>query len=1390
MNRSTLLWCLFVGFLGCLPSWAKAQDGDATLHILRPLIHADREKAEICLEFDHVLDKTSHARIVAAVHLENEGKSQAQAPQNISLDGNNLCVLNLEHQHNYRITVAGVRGEKGEKLSETYGLSFTVPDRHPSVAFINTTSDNGLIRWHDNNPMLRTVNMGLIHVELYRITEIAAMGDAWRQRLQTTLAPSESVYFAKHNGQLIAQQDVELKTIPNKDVEQDIKLNVPSSDLGPGLYLVVASEQPLDDKPKKKKKSSLAPMAAQWLLRSELVVRAIQGKGGYYILTERKDPVVIEPGLRVMIQDQNQKIVVEGRSDASGVTFLPLSAADKNNGTTLIGVTEKGEVAFADIKTDKADAFVLPSLDATLIMDKNFYAPGAPIHVALGAHDIHGQLLPMTKSFLQIQRPDHSIYSSHPVPDNQKAPTIISMTAPSLDELWILSWVQSDGTVIAQTPLHVTSNKQAPHFEMEADHPMLPDDGEANILIKSLGNDGRPIPYLKGEVSVQWIVPDTFISVLKEYTFGWREPNPSEKHAIATFITDDKGVAHISALLKPPAGAAPLRAAFLTVAGDHASGIVGSSSLTLYVRPKNDIVGVKAETLDNQFSENSLARFSVIAVDANGKRQDVDELSYRILEEGRQFDWYPSDGRWDYKPLRQERRLGGAPFSISANDENIIEWPVTAGDYRLEITDAEGALLAQMNFSAGWGKSTKDLSVFHPLPLTSDHELLRVGQTETIHFNLPKPSLVTVVLADDSVREVQHVFKSEGENTIHFTPQQDWGTHLHVSINAVNVDLRGQSVLPLQLAKQTLPALPKTFPAVDVTPLAADADIPSILKVNDSVVLLLDLKNNSLTPYHYTLTSSPGLVVSDLKKDVTSLGAGQHKTISLSLKATQAGDQFVLLDATDAHGNNITRRWPIAIASSQLRFESKEMQKLGPQNTLTYTAPVLSGNQQQSLFIMSIPVQELPHMMSTFLKIKPFRTRDIAQWLEVFHAWQPVLISSGLMTSEASSVYQQERLLQLLARQDMDGGFASMPGQSSDLASTTEALRVLGLDKNDQTQPAFDQAVGWMRHYLENGWFDETERPLRAASYAALATVQHLDTSSLYYFADNTKALPALAAAQLAQAFMAINDRTKAQYWMSIATQESGASMALDIQKVLASNSLTTLEEISSRLEKIQSAELKDIAKSPNSLMDFLQTVVTMNDRSSSWHVAINGIDQKSPGLWIEDVSEKPITIRNISKKILYVLSVSKNEDKALTSSIRRRLFLPNGIEVTGPQAFDHDKTYIMVLEGNSPKDARGTITLHDEASALLSPISCAFNNELSVDNSLSWIKQLSLTPVTACEVGGHGIHAQLNLAQAAAQNMNSISDQSSELSGWRLAYLVKAEWSGNVNLSSPVLSP
>ena len=1382
------LWLLLS--LLALPILGQAQDtGDSTLHVLRPIIHAEQDNAELCLEFDHNIEGADHGHVANSIRLESGGKTIAILPQNISLISTMLCLPALEHRREYRLTVTGLRGSNNEKLVEPYRFSFTIPDRQPALAFLNDLYANGLMRWQDNDPVLRAINVTLAHIELYRITDPALMAEAWRQRLQTTLAPSESSYFARNKGKLVWQGELALGDTPNKAIEQKVPLQTLGTNLPPGFYLVVVSA---DQNKSSQTDNTLAPLAAAWLLRSDLKVRAVHGKNNFYALTEKADASAVIKDVHLMLLDHNQGSLAEARSDNDGFASIPLDEGKSAAAATLLGFTDAGDVDFVDLTQNDDAHFTLPDIEATLTGDKTFYAPGTSADITLSAHNAEGNVLNLTDSKLLILRPDNSLYATLPVGKEETSAVHVTFPVPLGDGIWSLLWQRSDGLKLAENPFHITSNENPPHFEISADRLMLSEDGELNITLKSITEAGKAAAFLPGHLTIRWETPDHVFPGYEGYFFGSGATENKITQPLVSFITDDKGMDQIHLNLTPPADMGSLHTAIINLESDLIAGASAPAPLQLPVKPKDFIIGIKPLAHDAMYAENSLAHFDIIALDTEGKRRDVDGLTYQIYEEGRSFDWYQAEGRWDYKPLQQQRRIGGSTLTLKADGSNLIDWPVTAGTYRLEIANANGTILARKSFSAGWGLTKTDETSSAPLLLTVDPVLNHIIK---INFKLDHPALITAVIADDHIRKIVHQLTAAGDNTLSITADPGWDNSVRISVEAHEAGdsgLRaiGQIIVPLTVVQpKTTDASKGVSSNIDTSllPLSISSLMPSFLKLGDTIDLDVTLKNNTTLneTYHYNLSALNGLKVLSPTTGSVVLNAGQSRNLFFTVNAVQATMSDIKLEVSGSHNNRMNHTWPLTVTGNPLKFSNSFEETLAPKQSWSSASTQKPDHQPhtkaeaETLFLSPEPLFDFPQILTNALEVHAATTRELANQLGLLRLTHDFILQANVMQEPELTMRQHETLLRLLARQKTDGGFPNMASDNdATLLSTAAALTSMSRLDNPLTKTAEDDAANWLKRHLDNSWFDEKERPERAAAYAALAASDQLDVANLHYFSDTSadKVLPPLAALQLSAAFSKNNDADKARFWLKAAHIEKGSpDIDANLLPLLAENTFFNAEDLIPSLAKLS----QDVSKKP--LSDFetmarlIRAIASLQNRAGPWRVTLNNNEQNLKNIYAGVLPEKSalLTVHNPLDRALYLAKATsaKNLPNG-DSEFTRHIYLLNGIAIMDTDELHRDQTYLVVLEGPwSDSDNPEPLLVHDNPEPALHIASCSVGHDIETNDSLAWIKGLNLTAKVVCEKAGAGIDAVLTHTDGDQKN-------------WRIAYLANTDFGGAFTLS------
>lgn len=1359
-------FCLFLVLLA--PSFilfpARGQDSTGgSLHILHPAIHAEQNKAELCLEFDRTLDNKDPARTITGIRLENDDAVVPITIQNTSIANNLLCITGLTHRKAYRITVKDVEGTKGEKLADKYALSFTVPDRLPSLTYAGNQTGGGLTRWNDGDPILRAINVTRARVKLYRVSEPTFMMEAWQQRLQITLAPSESIYFANDKGKLIWQGDLILREKPNNLVEQKVPLHAAIGSLPAGLYLVTASASDIISSATNR---GLTPLAASWLLRSDLKIRALPDGNAYHAFSDKLDQPEIVKNVRMIVANNARQNLAEAKTGEDGIAYIEVPENKKKDASLMLGITDDGNADIIDLPAPEVNPFTLPGLQASITTDRDFYLPSTMAFINLHVPED----MSVGDSSLQILRPDQHPYTIIPVAKDKAVP--LSIPVPPLSGLWGLVWKQPDGHVLARTSLHVTTVDDAPRIEVKADRTMLGHDGDIVLNLKSLTQSGTAVPYITGSVTAAWSTPQNIFPGWEGYSFGKSEPESTETSApLASFITNHNGDAQFSLNLKPPSDSTGLHQVTLMISSDP--GIKDPPPLIIPVRPKDFIIGLKAAVPGGQFAENSLARFDVIALDADGHRRSVDDLSWQLYEEGRGFEWYQAEGRWDYKPLAQRRRISGGTLNLKSDKNASIETRVTAGNYQLEVTDTAGNVYARQNFNAGWGNRPTESSEPIKLDLTAPARA-QVGQTVTIRFKLEQASVISAFIANGHLRKIIHEAKPQGDAEITFTPETNWGPRLGVWIEANSAKngqiAKGQLTLPLAatgevsvVAPPPVPVEPPHEPA-SLLPFEITANPPSLVKVGDSLPLEFELRNNSgpTGTYRYTI-SAPDMKIDINPKGSFTLKSRQQRSLVFTLEAPQAGLKELRIDVTGPRGFRGSYSWPISVIANDQILNTLSSEIIEGQQSWTRPAKKTNAG-GEFLVLASEPILGLPHILAKAANANPFTTSDVADQLYILHLWHDALTQLNILAEAEYQQHRQALVLRLLQRQKSDGSFPVLAKGDGDIVSTSKALMALETVDQTHSKPILNQAAAWLKHRLDNSWFDEKERPERANAYMALAATGYLDIANLHYFGDTSleKNLPPLAAAQVAFAFAANNDRDKAMLWLGkTGFEKENADVDPLLLPVLAANNFFPVQDLVPALTKLSAALIKPEAHNFVAVSRFLRTAWWLHQRAGSWPVAINNDEQSNKGILIKALSEKAasLTIRNLADKKLYLSEVAADKNLHGGEPIIRHIYKPNNNEVLN--LLEAGEMYVVVLEGPWTPNA-DKIVLHDETGRALTPVSCALPQVLESNDELHWLNGLNLSAVKACEKLGQAITALLERTDPSAKE-------------WRIAYFAKA---------------
>ena len=891
----------------------------------------------------------------------------------------------------------------------------------------------------------------------------------------------------------------------------------------------------------------------------------------------------------------------------------------------------------------------------------------------------------------------------------------------------------------AAQPVVDRAHTVASHLELAASHQISPDDNFWPLTIKSLSSSGASLPLVGGRIFLAWEKLDPAVFGWKNYIFGMPTAILDSPVPVADFLTDLQGATQLRLAKPKPPQERGLYQAVLTVVAEPDSGVAEAQPLIVSMRPEMTEIGIKPLAIHARFAQNGIARFALIGLSSDGMARDVSGLSYQIYEEGRSFAWYQDGGRWKYKPEPTLRPIGGGALVIKADASSTLEWPVTAGNYRLEIHDQSGKPLAQTEFSAGWNATSMASDSIAPLNIALP-KTTSVGHEVVAHVMLPEASMLTAIIADTRIRKIVHEFRPKGDNTLSFTPSADWQKDLSLSVNTTSQEGQQREGRVVVDTANKVSTIDDSSASVSVVPV----EIPSalVLRKKDSATLAFTLVNqrSAAETYNYAFSASAGLAIENGGSGTVTLAGNQKRTVTLTVAGEQIGNKELKLEVTGANVPRNTYTWPVAVLSKTNELRSQASISIEARQPFVLTSPT------NTAFVSRRPLDGLPEMLASVFAAHPYTTSELAVSIDALRLWGETLASSGFAPDFLAAAHRQELIAQLLRHQNADGGFSSERDGDSTIEDTSSALTALAPDMSQQIKPEKQQAIGWLKQQLANTWFSERERAPRASAYAALAASDAIDPASLHYFSDTSAPLPlpAVAEAQIAAAFKHMRDPNAAAFWIKKMLDEHPTEKSPALLNALAATDALPSDDVLAALKG-----MKDTMPTIEAAADILRAVAADTVNAGAWKLvkeqdtrSFSGVTVLHPGDWV--------AYHNGDDKALFVTPATESESVPFVDSgITRHIYRMNGVELLPQAKPARGEIYMIQLKGAMPETTGAEQRLVQDGTLALRPVGCPLSAKLDTLAFMPWFTTRGLTSVEACEFSSHEMNVILAPSEA-----------------------------------------
>jgi uncharacterized protein YfaS (alpha-2-macroglobulin family) len=666
--------------------------------------------------------------------------------------------------------------------------------RDPSLGFDSNTYV--LPRAGGQGVPLVSVNYEKAKLELLRINDRNLIRQITDGRFLRVLDGYDRNDIANNLGETVWKGVVDLESKPNQRVVTAIPMDQILPSTQPGIYLLMASP------PEDTDAVDWTQKATQWLIVTDMGLTSMSGADGLNLFVRSLQDGEALRKVEVRLLARNNDILATTETDRDGLAHFDSGLLRGDGGREAVAVMASrsdGDFAFLDLTqaafdlSDRGVGGRLPPgpSDLFIYFDRGVYRPGETVHLTSLLRDESGKAmigLPLT---LKLVRPDGSEAETIALKDGGAGSyqRDISISGTARTGVWtVQAYLDPAGQPIASATYLVEEVVPARiEAKLTSDQPAYMPGAETlpnlDLSVKYLyGAAGAGLP-VSGE-AVIGKATDPFPEYPGYHFDLADEAIDPVRTELAGATTDDNGDAQIPLFLDNiPDTAQPLSASVRVEVAD-----VGGRSISelveLPIRNRPLALGIKPLFPNDTVDRGTTAAFEAIAVGEDGSRKALDKVTYRLVEEDWDYQWFLRNGYWDYQPVVRDNPGPTGELSIAADAPGKIQLPVDYGQYRIELYDPESGAAASYRFTAGWWAQAGSGDTPDTLQVTADKPLYSPGDQAQLFVRPPFAGQVLLAVATDRILETRVVDATPDGVTVKFDVDEKWGAGAYVLATA------------------------------------------------------------------------------------------------------------------------------------------------------------------------------------------------------------------------------------------------------------------------------------------------------------------------------------------------------------------------------------------------------------------------------------------------------------------------------------------------------------------------------------------------------------------------------------------------------------------------------
>jgi uncharacterized protein YfaS (alpha-2-macroglobulin family) len=716
---------------------------------------------------------------------------------------------------------------------------------------------------------ITTVNVAKLDIKVIRV------GDRLLSQLQTGVVDQREFYDYERNNIEREQGQVvwsgQMNVLDNRRNAEattlfPLRQALKEKATAPGLFLVTA--QDAADKNSTDENNEYKPRAAQFVVETDIGMTTFSGLDGIHVFVRSLRTATAASGMTLALVARNNEELLRVKTDGQGHAVFPAGSTRGTGGMEPVVIMAYGasnDFTFLDLRrpafdlTDRGvEGRASPGdLDAYIYTDRGVYRPGETVNFTTMVRDQNARAASDTPLTFVLSRPDGLESKRFASTDQDSGglvtPVTLTNTAPR--GRWQLAvYVDPKGKPIGHVAFDVQDFvPQKLKVELHPTQTVLKPGMTAAIDVAGRFLYGAPASGLGGEGTMQIGAdrdPFPTIAELRGYRFGKvDETFEGTQVTMNVAQTDPEGKTQATAAIDTVAETSlPLKADF-TIALYEPGGRTTSRKVTLPLRTRDVLIGIRPSFEFESIQENAQATLEVLAVDENGKPVAKQGLTYELVYEDVDYRWYRVDNEWKYERVVNDRIIEGSKVDLDGTAPFKLTKALGWGQYRLTVADPASGATTAYRFWSGWGGGVAGDRPDR-VNVSADKPLYASGDTARIRITPPSDGKALIVVASNKIHWSSEVDASASGTEVTVPVSSDWGAGAYAMVTTYRALSSAQTRAPVR-------AIGVAWIGVDPAPRSLQVTMKAPQKVvpRQKVTIPVEVKNGGGDPIFVTLAA-------------------------------------------------------------------------------------------------------------------------------------------------------------------------------------------------------------------------------------------------------------------------------------------------------------------------------------------------------------------------------------------------------------------------------------------------------------------------------------------------------------------------------------------------------